>query len=186
RRSMAAGATAERAAEDSVREAGHTVFFSGAAVAIGFAALCLVRLPFLKALAFGGIAVIATSVLATLTLLPALMALLGARVNWPRRPGTAMAADSKIWSRWAEAVMRRPVAFLLAALALLALFIAPVARIRSWNMGASALQGALESRLGFEALDADFPAGWMGPVAMVLEAKAGASVLDDGARDAIA
>ena len=185
RRAIAAGATPHEAAAKSVEEAGHTVFFSGAAVAIGFSALFLVKLPFLKAMAIGGVTVVATAVLATLTLLPALMAMLGGRVNWPRKASAATAADSKIWARWAETVMRRPVMFLIISLAVLSVFVVPVLRLRSWNMGAGSLVGDLESRLGFETLAADFVPGWMGPAALVLEVAEGKSVLADPVRDGI-
>ena len=185
RRALAGGASSERAAVDAVREAGHTVFYCGAAVGIGFAALCLVRLPFLRALAFGGIAVVVLSVFATLTLLPALMATFGVRINWPRGASAARVSEAKLWSTWATVVMRRPVVFLLASLVVLAFFIAPVRRLSSWNMGASSLEGELESRAGYERLAGDFAPGWMGPVALVLETPEGESVLADESREVV-
>ena len=74
RRALSSERTPQEAARRAVREVRRTIVCSGAAVAIGFLALSLVRLPFLKALVFGGVVVVITAVLATLTLLPALLA----------------------------------------------------------------------------------------------------------------
>jgi len=185
RRALRRGRSIDQAVADASAGAAHTVLFSGAAVAIGFTALTLVHLPFLRALALGGVCVVVTAVAATLTLLPALLALLGHRVLWPRRPGARADSSSVFWSRWAQAVMRRPVLALVSSAAVLALFIAPAARMKPWNLGASRLLADQESREGYETLAADFGAGWMGPAVLAIEAPAGRSVLDPPFRSAV-
>jgi len=184
RRALATGETAQYAARSAVREVRGTILCSGAAAAIGFLALCLVRLPFLKALAFGGVAVVLSAVIATLTLLPAVLSLLGPRVNWPRARARASDA-SPFWAHWAQVVMRRPVIWAGLALAVLALFVLPVFRMSGWNFGAAALDGDLESRQGYELLRGEFAPGWIGPAAAVLEAQSGRTLDDDSSRNAV-
>jgi RND superfamily putative drug exporter len=184
RRALRSEHTPQEAARHAVREVRRTIVCSGAAVAIGFLALSLVRLPFLKALVFGGVVVVIAAVLATLTLLPAVLAVLGSRVNWPnvrartRTPGT-------FWSRWAQLVMRRPLLWAGLSLVILAMFIAPVFRMSGWNLGASGLAADLEARRGYEILERDFARGWIGPSVIVLKAPPGHTVLEDRSRRAI-
>ena len=184
RRALSSERTPQEAARRAVREVRRTIVCSGAAVATGFLALSLVRLPFLKALVFGGVVVVATAVLATLTLLPALLAVLGPRVNWPRVRARAPAPGA-FWGRWAQRVMRRPLLWALVSLLILAVFIAPVFRMSGWNLGASGLAADLEARRGYERLARDFAPGWIGPNALVLEAPPGHSVLEARSRLAL-
>jgi RND superfamily putative drug exporter len=184
RRALGSERTPQAAAQRAMREVRRTIVCSGAAVAIGFLALSLVRLPFLKALVFGGVVVVIAAVLATLTLLPALLAVLGARVNWPNVRARASTRGA-FWSQWAQRVMRRPFLWAGASLLILALFIAPVLRMSAWNLGASGLAVDLEARRGYELLARDFAPGWIGPTALVLEAPPGHTVLEAPSRLAI-
>jgi putative drug exporter of the RND superfamily len=186
RAALASGATADAAARRATREVAPTIIYSGVAVAIGFAALSLVRLPFLKALTFGGIAVVITSILATLTLLPALLAMLGTRINWPRqRPCMSSPRPHPVWSGLSRMVNRRPLICIAGALLILGIFVMPVFRMTSWNLGASSLDADLEARRGYDTVSDEFAAGWMGPTAIVIQARPGESVLDEPARAAI-
>jgi RND superfamily putative drug exporter len=181
RRALPREPTAQHAARRAMLEVRSTILCSGAAVAIGFLALALVRLPFLKALVFGGVVVVVAAVLATLTLLPALLAVLGPRVNWPFGLRSA-SGPSAFWRRWAHGVMFRPLLAAGVALALLAFFVSPVMRMSGWNLGASGLASDLEARRGYEVLERDFAPGWIGPTAIVVEAPPGHTVLEDGVR----
>jgi RND superfamily putative drug exporter len=176
--------TPQHAARRALHEVRATIICSGAAVAIGFLALSLVRLPFLKALVFGGVVVVAAAVLATLTLLPALLVALGSRVNWPGRPSRTPGRDG-FWSGWAQLVMRRPLLWVALSLALLAFFVAPVLRMSGWNLGASGLASDLEARRGYELLASDFAPGWIGPTAIVLEAPPGHTMFEEGSRASV-
>ena len=184
RRALGSEPTPRQAARRAVREVRSTIICSGAAVAVGFLALSLVRLPFLKALVFGGVVVVGTAVLATLTLLPALLAVLGWRVNWPRVAARA-GGPSAFWSRWAQLVMRRPLLWAALSLALLGLLVAPVLRMSGWSLGAAGLAADLEARRGYETLIRDFAPGWIGPTAIVLEAAPGHTVLGVRARESV-
>lgn len=120
------GLDPEGAAIQAVRGAGHTVIVSAAAVAAALAALLLLPFPFLRSLAYAGICVVAVATVLAVVVLPALLAMLGARVDG-RGPGTGR--DDGLFARGARAAMRRPVACLLAGLAVTAVMALPVLRM---------------------------------------------------------
>ena len=214
REELARGVDKREAAAAAARTAGHSVLFSGATVAVGFLALFLVNAPFLHTIALGGVFVVAGAVAASLTLLPPLLVVLGRALLWPRKiaaPATPTAASaesptaagvsgaapaeraaasaaprvSRFWSAWTQGVMRRPwVSLVLAGVVLIAL-IAPVTRMRSWNVGAAHLPEEDQARRGYETLARGFPRGWMSPVVALIEAPAGHSLLEPRYREPI-
>jgi RND superfamily putative drug exporter len=112
----------------SLATAGEAVFFSGVTVAVSLAALIALPVPFLRSVGFTGLLIPVVSVLAALTLLPALLLVAGPRLDWPhRRSGDP---DSRLWRRVGTAVVRhRWVAAALATVVLLVLA-APVLGLR--------------------------------------------------------
>jgi RND superfamily putative drug exporter len=162
--------------ETAALHAGHVVLVSGLAVCTGFLALFLVRIRVLHTLAIGGVAVVVTSVLMTLTLLPALLLLAGDRVNWPRRFSQRSRETSSVWGRWASEAMTRPWRYLIPSVVLLAVLIVPTLRLKAWNMGVRDLSPDMEAHEGYELLNRNFAAGWMGPIALLVEARGGGTV----------
>jgi RND superfamily putative drug exporter len=123
-----------------------------------------------------------------MTLLPALLVTFGRAVNWPRRgiaPLARPGGGEGFWTRWAEMVMRRPWGFLAAAGLVLLVFVLPAFRLRHWNIGASHLPPETEARRGYEALAAQFPRGFMGPLVGLVEARPGATVWQARSRAAV-
>jgi putative drug exporter of the RND superfamily len=168
---LAAGASFRDAVETAATRAVHVVVVSGLAVCTGFLALFLVRVPFLHTLALGGVAVVVAAVLMTLTLLPALLLLVGERVNWPRRLSQRSGAAGRVWGRWAHEAMARPWRYLVPSLVVLAVLVLPTLRLKAWNVGAHDLSPAMEARQGYDLLDRNFAAGWMGPIALLVESR---------------
>ncbi len=160
----AAGATASRA-----------VLFSGSVFVIALTGMLLVPSNVMKSLALGAISVGIVSVLAALTLLPALLSLLGDRVNALRVPwfgrniGQAAAQEGRFWGAIVHAVMRRPVVSLLAFGALLLLAASPLLGLRLGASGVSTLPDRLEAKRGFEALARDFPQASSSPALIAVE-----------------
>ncbi|MEU8615774.1 MMPL family transporter, partial [Actinoplanes sp. NPDC048791] len=108
--------------------AGRSVFFSGVTVAVSLAALIALPVPFLRSVGFTGLLIPVVSVLAALTLLPALLLVIGPRLDWPHRRSTD--PESRLWRRIGAAVVRhRWLSIALATLALLVLA-APVLGLR--------------------------------------------------------
>jgi uncharacterized membrane protein YdfJ with MMPL/SSD domain len=100
--------------------AGRTVLFSGLIVAASLASLLIFQQSFLRSMGYGGVAAVLAAMLAALTLLPALLAVLGPRIEagrmpWRRGSGadSGAAVESGAWATLAHSVMRRPVAYLL-------------------------------------------------------------------------
>ena len=93
-----------------MRTAGHAVLFSGATVAIGLALLVLIPLPFIRSMGVGGLLIPLVSIVAALTLLPALLAMFGSSLLRLRVPliGLRPEREGGAWARIAETIMRRP------------------------------------------------------------------------------
>jgi RND superfamily putative drug exporter len=96
----------------TMTHAGHAVIVSGTTVAVGLLAMVLLPLPLLRSMGIGGMLIPVVSVLATLTLLPAMLAVLGPRINslrvMPRRLIDTGQPEHGAWGRWARFVLRRP------------------------------------------------------------------------------
>jgi putative drug exporter of the RND superfamily len=115
REELAAGYEVPEAVTRSVATAGRTILFSAATVAAAMAALLVFPVYFLRSFAYAGISVVALATVGALVILPALLAVLGRRVNAiPVRLGSWRPAfgrpESPFWRRVATAVMRRPIA----------------------------------------------------------------------------
>ena len=110
REELLGGADEREALRTTMRTAGRAVLFSGATVAIGLAMLVLIPLPFIRSMGVGGLLIPLVSISAALTLLPALLAIFGARLLRLRVPliGLRPEREGGAWARIAETIMRRP------------------------------------------------------------------------------
>jgi putative drug exporter of the RND superfamily len=118
------GEDVEAALVETMTHAGRSVILSGSTVAIGLLALVALPLPLLRSVGIGGMLIPAVSVLAALTLLPALLAVLGERINsvrvMPKRLIDHGHPEDSAWGRWARFVLRRPAAVAAAGLLIVA------------------------------------------------------------------
>jgi len=105
REERAHGSSGDEAVQRAMETAGRAVVFSGVTVAIGLLALIALPLPFLRSMGYGGMLIPLVSTLVAITLLPVVLAKLGARLDWPHRRTDDKA--SRAWTRWAQAVARR-------------------------------------------------------------------------------
>jgi uncharacterized membrane protein YdfJ with MMPL/SSD domain len=160
-----AGATASRA-----------VLFSGIAFVLAMFGLELVPNTIMRSLATGAILVGIVSVLAALTLLPAVISLLGDRINAGRIPyfgrAAAASAESRFWGRIVRAVMRRPVLSLAVAVALMLAAAIPILSYETGEAGISTLPDRFESKQGFILLSEEFPSQTVDPVRIVIDGDA--------------
>jgi RND superfamily putative drug exporter len=160
------------AVERTVATAGKAVFFSGATVLIGLMGLALFEFMFLRSVGIAGVIVVAWSTVAALTLLPALLSLIGTRIDRfaIRRPrdGTR---QSGFWVRLSLAVMARPLAVLIPTLALLLLLGSPFLRVNISSPDATILPPDLPSRQAFDTLVEEFGAGEISPFLIVLQSE---------------
>jgi putative drug exporter of the RND superfamily len=120
------GNDVESALVETMTHAGHSVIVSGTTVAVGLLSMIVLPLPLLRGMGIGGMLIPVVSVLASLTLLPAMLSVLGRRVNsirvMPRRLMDGGHPEDGAWGRWARFVLRRPVAVAAVGLAIVAVF----------------------------------------------------------------
>ena len=155
REELAAGATTARAVETTVTRAGRSVFTSGVAVVVGLTGLILFQFMALRSMGVGGCFVVAFSVLVSLTLLPALLGVLGPRINrlrLYRRHGT----EGRFWLRWSGSVMRHPLAILAVVFVIIAFFSGPALHMRTGVSTSEILPGTSEARVGDEIMATRF------------------------------
>ena len=164
-----------------MRTAGRTVLFSAVTVAAALSSLLVFPQRFLFSMGIGGALVALVAALVALTLLPALLAALGPRVNAlsPRRWRAALQRDaaheqSGFWYRLSRAVMRRPGAVAASTAALLILLGLPFTGVRFTGVDATVLPTSHSARVVDDALRAEFPVNRSAPVLVAVRAPASA------------
>ena len=169
----------ETALARTMATAGRTVAVSGITVAISLAGLLIFPQVFLRSMGFGGVSAVLVAMLAALTLLPALLAMLGTKVDalsvrpWLRRVfrrpvGAPPTEDTGAWHRIAHIVMRRPIVFTVATVTLLVVLALPFLRVQFGGIDERALPAGTESRVVAETIRADFPADPTGPIEAIV------------------
>jgi trehalose monomycolate/heme transporter len=162
REELAQGHDPADAVERTLATAGRTVAVAALTVSLAMASLLLFPQVFLRSMGFGGMAAVLVAMLAALTVLPALLAVLGQRVNalrvGRRRTGTPADAGAG-WARLAHAVMRRPVPVMIATVGVLAVLAAPFARAQFGGTDERVLPPGTESRVVSERIAAQFTGG---------------------------
>jgi RND superfamily putative drug exporter len=154
----------------TMQTAGRSVLFSGTTVAIGLALLLFVPVPFVRSLGIGGFLVPLVSMLATVTLQPALLSVLGVRgMHRIEVLPAARNIDQGFWSRLAGAIMRRPVRFLVVGAAILIACAIPAAFLRVTPGSISALPPGNDSVRGVELLRDHVGAGALTPTEIVVD-----------------
>ena len=160
-----AGATASR-----------TVLFSGLTVIIALLGMLIVPQTIFRSIAAGSVLVVVMAVAASLTLLPAVLSLLGDRLNWGQIPliqrGQARFDEQRpggFWDRLARTVMRYPVLCFVAAAGLLIAAAIPYFNINTGFSGISTLPDSLPAKQAFDVLDREFSAGLISPAQVVID-----------------
>lgn len=176
REELGRGEDVETALVQTVRHAGRSVVVSGSTVAIGLLSMVIIPIPVIRSIGIGGMLIPAVSVIAAITLLPALLAVLGHRVNrlrvMPRRIAAATDGEAGIWGRWARLVMRRPLLLAGAGAAVVALLLVPGSQLNPADPQAKSLVGnpVDDSVVGFRQLtSAGISPGVLEPLVVVAE-----------------
>jgi RND superfamily putative drug exporter len=154
--------------------ASRAVLFSGGAFVLAMSGLLLIPDTVLRSLGVGAITVALVSVVAALTLMPAVLSLLGDRVNALRVPVLGRSVETagregRFWSAIARAVMHRPVVSLVATVAVLLAAAAPALDLRLSTAGVRSLPDGVPSKEGFLALEQEFGVGTSDSMQVVVE-----------------
>ena len=188
-----AGRSVESSVLIAVRTAGRTVVFSAVTVALSLSALLLFPMPFLRSLGYAGIAVTALAAVTAVVVVPALLALVGHRLDRAdlfapiRRRITGRRAgvgeERQTWHQIAALVMRRPVLILVSVSAVLILLLLPFTGVRFGLLDHRTLPAEHPVAQAAEQLARDFPAAADDPITVVLpserDAGAGLDELDE-------
>ncbi|WP_110207730.1 MMPL family transporter [Nocardioides daejeonensis] len=145
--------------------AGRTVLFSGLTVAAAMSSLLVFPQNFLRSIGYGGMAAVLVAMVASLTVLPAVLGLLGRRIDAGRVPFLNRSAgrraqgehgDTGAWSRLAHAVMRRPIVFAVAITAVLLAIGSPFLGVKWGSVDYRVLPDDAPSHVAAERLNTDF------------------------------
>ena len=177
REELRRGRSVEEAVERTVATAGKAVAFSGIAVAIGLSGLLLFEAPAIRSIGISGSIVVLCSVVYALTFLPAVLGMLGHRVNALSLGGLlrrfrsvsdqVAPARASRWERVAHGVMRRPFAVLVPTLAILLIAGSPFLRLEQGVPGAEIYPAGVESRDAYVALQTEFAPGETTPIVIL-------------------
>jgi putative drug exporter of the RND superfamily len=139
---------------EATRSAGRSVVFSGLTVAIAMMGLLVPNLALIRSMGVAGLLTITVTVLVSITLLPALLGLLGERINFPRalHRFSELGRTGGFWGRWAQRVMALPIIWGTIATAFLLLLAAPALGMKLGYTGAFGLAPGVESRKGLELI----------------------------------
>jgi putative drug exporter of the RND superfamily len=122
------GKDVETALVETMTHAGRSVIVSGSTVAVGLLSMIILPLPFIRSIGIGGMLIPAVSVLAAITFMPALLAVLGERINnlrvLPKRFVDRGHPEDGAWGNWARFVLRRPWAVATTGLVIVGVLIA--------------------------------------------------------------
>jgi uncharacterized membrane protein YdfJ with MMPL/SSD domain len=165
--------TVEDAVARTAATAGRTVLVSGVTVAIVLASLMLFPETILRSIGYGGVATVLVDMIAALTVLPALLAVLGPRVNSLRirrsvqRPPAGEASGG--WYRLAHSVMRRPVLYALPIVAVLLALGSPFLHVTWGGVDATVLPASAAPRIVTDELTTDFPGNPTAPIEALVQ-----------------
>ena len=168
------GNDVESALVETMTHAGRSVIVSGSTVAIGLLALVALPLPLLRSMGLGGMLIPVVSVIASLTLLPAMLAVLGERINSvrvvPRRFIDHGHPEDGAWGRWARFVLRRPVAIAAVGVAIVAVLAGLGTQLNAREAPLQNFPGSGTAIAGRQMLaDAHISPGVMKPLNVLVE-----------------
>ncbi|MGH2604655.1 MAG: MMPL family transporter, partial [Dehalococcoidia bacterium] len=183
REELAKGRSRLAAMEIAADSSGRAVFFAGVTVLLALAGMLLVRINIFMSIGVGAMVVVVWAILASLTLLPAVLGIIGPAVNWLRIPFLGKAAiGARLWGAITSAVQRRPLVFAVASAGLLVAAALPLTTIELGNTGIDALPKETETYQAYKALERDFTTGRMSPLQIVVDG----DVNDPGVQASIA
>jgi RND superfamily putative drug exporter len=181
RSALAAGADTESAVVQALSTAGRAVLFAGGTVVISLLGLCAMGMTYL----YGTAAVTVTGVLvvlvASMTLLPALLGFVGTNVDRLRLPWVRGGDQTDgMWYRWSRVVQRRPIATGAVALAALVALAVPFTDLRFGYPDGGSGDSSLTSRRAYDLVAEGFGPGANGPLVVAVDAgQEGAAIVDD-------
>ena len=184
RQALHDGATPKDAAATAASTAGRAVIFAGSTVAISVVGLATIGLDFITKMGIGASLSVLTSVAVAVTLLPAVLALLGHKVDrlkipFIKTPDDSLAAAQKTAvARWGRFVTSHAWVFLIVPLAVMLLFAAPVAGVHLGAADAGTAPKSTTQRVAYDWLAEGFGPGFNGPLIVAVDTHGDMAVAD--------
>jgi putative drug exporter of the RND superfamily len=152
------GNDVETAIVETMTHAGRSVIVSGSTVAVGLVSMIVLPLPFIRSIGLGGLLIPLVSVIAAITLMPAILAVLGERINsmrvLPKRFVDRGHPEDGLWGRWADFVMRRPLPVALCGIAVVGVLVFYGVQMNPSEAQAKDMPGSGDAIVGRDALAA--------------------------------
>lgn len=174
REELSRGLSNEAAIVNTLRSAGKTVFYSGLTVVLTLISLTFFPMNFLKSMGYAGSIVVALAVVGALIPLPAILVMLGSKVNKGvvRKNGITPKAEGG-WARLSRFVMRRPVPVVTFSILILALLIAPITNIKFSQVDSRVLPASDPAYQASAFIAENFPGQESNPIEIVFPNGAG-------------
>jgi RND superfamily putative drug exporter len=174
REELARGGGTEEALVRTMTTSGRATIFSGMTVALGLALLILMPLPFMRAMGLGGVVVPLVSIAAAATFLPALLAVLGPKVNRFRYVPKSLLekrarAESGAWARLAHSIMRRPVLYLVGTVGVMLALAFPATQLEVTGGDNRGLPSGTQAVDGLKLLERTLGPGVLSPNQIVVD-----------------
>ena len=170
RQNLSSGMTPERAAGVALATAGSAVLFAAITVCLALCGLALVRIPYVTTLGFSAALFVMVTVVAALTLLPAILGALGPRIfawSLPHARRETQTGET-LSARWAAQMARRPIVYCLVSLAVLLALASPLFGIRLGFPSDSSAPSSTTQHQAYELIDRGFGPGANGPLLLVV------------------
>ena len=169
REELHSGKSVDEAIKRTVATAGKTVFYSGLTVVITLAALMLFPLMFLKSFGYAGVTVVVMAVLGALIALPALLAILGKRIDKAVvRKGALKPKEDGRWAQTARFVMRKPVSVVVLSLVILTVLAAPIKNIVFSQVDSRVLPASNPAAYAAQLITERFPGQEGNPIEVII------------------
>src|SRR5580698_3755045 len=178
RRGLQSGLAPEQAAVTALNTSGRAVLFAGSTVCIALLGILVLNVSFLNGLAVASVLTVVCTVLAAVTLLPALLGVFGMRVlsrRQRRHIGDLITARSA-WARWARIVQRRPALLAVAAAVVMLVLAIPVLQLRLGSSDQGNDAPSSTTRQAYDLLADGFGPGFNGPLILVAQSRDAADV----------
>ncbi len=168
REELAKGLSKESAIVNTMKTAGKTVFYSGLTVVVTLISLMFFPLNFLKSMGYAGASVVALAVFGALIPLPALLVMLGEKVNKGRvRRGALIQREDGRWAQVARFVMRKPITVVAGSLAILFLFISPIGNAKFGQVDTDQLPATDRAYISSQFIAEQFPGEEGNPIEII-------------------
>jgi RND superfamily putative drug exporter len=182
RQHLAEGMTVAESIPRTVATSGNAVVFAGTTVIIALCSLGLAGIPIVASMGYCAAIVVVISMITAITLVPALLAVLGTRLNALRlpRPAKPRAVKPGVhgWARWAHTMADHPLPALGVGLAILVALTLPVLSLHLGQADNGTAAKGTEQRVAFDLLASGFGPGFNGPLLVAVDGPPDAAALD--------